>query len=113
MCSHREACEENHQSARGWEKRHEPSLEADVFERTAREHGYEPDARDRQRKPGTERADEQHPEDDAVERDRRQKNDERRRAWQQPAGDADRNERAAAQIVIVTMPMIMAGGVRT
>ena len=61
------------------------------------EHREQADARDREREAEAEREHEQHPECDAVQRDRREQHDERRRARQQPAGDADREQRSGAR----------------
>ena len=67
----------------------EPALERDAAERAPREHGDEADPRDRRSEAEAERDDQREAEADAMEGDRRQEDDERRRARQEAGRDAD------------------------
>ena len=78
-------------AGRTFSRRPRPSNRANaLFASTA----TSPTSGDREREAEAEREDEQHPEGDPVQRDRRQQHDERRRAGQQAAGDADREQAA-------------------
>src|SRR6266511_3073420 len=72
MERHRNAGGEDHERADSRKQGDEPALEAEPAEYAPGEHGDEAYAGDRQRQAGAERDDEEHPEGDAVEGDRRE-----------------------------------------
>ena len=84
------------------------TVEAAPGERRAREDGDEADPGDREREPERERDDQDEAERDPVERDRGEQHDERRRARQRAAGDADREQAAEPGSRLRRMAMVMA-----
>src|SRR5207248_6466683 len=104
---HGDAGDEDHERAHGREEADEAALERLAGEELLREDGHEPDARDREREAGAEGHDQEQAERDAVERDRGQEHDERRRARQEAAGDADADEGAPAEAPVPDMVVVM------
>ena len=115
MEGHEQSRCKDHERARGRKERQPSAVEAEAAENAARQHRREADARDRQRQAGAEGDDEQHSEGDAMQRDRRQQDDQCGRTGQQSAGDADGDERPPTQpfVVVVVMMVLMAVRVRT
>src|SRR4051794_8380259 len=99
---------------RGQRAQH-PAVELRACEHALREDGDEADAGDRQRKPEAERDDQQQSERDAMQRDGREQDDEGGWAREEPAGDADGEQRSEAWrvfLVMVVMMMVVAVTVR-
>ena len=94
---HGEPRREDDECAGGWQEPNQPAFEGHAAEGRAGENRREADAGDREREPRAEGEDQQQPEGDAVQRDRREQDDERRGARQQAARDADGEQRAEAR----------------
>ena len=102
---HRDAGHEDDEGARrGQQSGHAPAP-VEAGEDALGEDGDEAHAGDRAGEADAEGEDEQHPERDAVERDRGEQHDERRRAGQQAARDPDRDQ--AAAVVLVAMVVVV------
>src|SRR3954454_9113220 len=91
--------------ARGRQEPDERAVEARPLEDLLGEDGDQADPGDAQGQAGAEGHDQQHPEGHAVQRDRREQDDERGRAGQQSAGHSDRDERPHAWSIVLVVVM--------
>src|SRR5262249_55157577 len=103
---HDGARDEDHRCRDRRKRADEQAVEAPLRERLLREHSDQADAGDREREPDRERDDQNEPEGQPVQRDRREQDDERGWARQQPAGDAD-GEQALARVMVMLMIVLV------
>src|SRR5262245_42388129 len=104
---HCRAGDDDNEGADRREQADHAALELEPAKRVLGEDRYEPDPRDREREPGAERDDQAEPEGDPVQRDGREEHDERGRAGEKPAGDADRGQRAPAELPVAVVVMVV------
>src|SRR5919109_2968417 len=88
--------------ADGRKRAYQRAVQVEAREDALRGDREETDPRDHRGEAEAERDDQEQPERDAVQRDRCEQYDERGRAWEQAAGDAE-GEQAAALVVVVVV----------
>src|SRR4029079_4120351 len=99
--------------AHGREGAHEWAVERKPSKRASRDHGDQTDRGDRRGEAEAERDDQGESQTDAMQRDRRQEDDERRRTWEEPGCDSDaenalgRERRVLVMVVMVVTVMVV------
>ena len=110
---HGRAGDDDNEGADRREQADHAALELEAAEGPLREDRGEADPGDREREAGAEGDDQSETERDPVQRDGREEHDERGRAGEEPAGDADRGQGSPAELpVVVVMVMVVAVAVR-
>src|ERR671923_871569 len=92
--------------ADGRKRAYQRAVQVEAREDALRGDREETDPRDHRGEAEAERDDQEQPERDAVQRDRCEQYDERGRAWEQAAGDAE-GEQAAALVVVVVVVVVV------
>ena len=93
-------------SAHGGQRAHDPPLKVLLAEKAPRTDGREPDRGHRTGEAEAERDDEDEPIADPVQRDGREQDDQRSRAWEQAAGDPDCEEIPKAPVRVLVVMVV-------